>query len=156
MKRHKFSQQVMAAILGGLLLVGCATSTAIEPTNEPAVEPTMEPIVEPTQEPTAEPTREPTVEPTHEPTVEPTESAPVGVTVELLDQGKGWVEMHEAPHPNSAVIAQLLVDMECIVVSGPITAEDITFWKLDCLEETSVAELHWLGWIDVTMLEVNN
>jgi hypothetical protein len=71
-----------------------------------------------------------------------------------LDQGEGFVEMYDTPHPSAAVIAQLLVDIECIVVSGPLTAEDITFWKLDCLEETPLGDYSWVGWIDATMLEV--
>ena len=123
----------MGVTLVGLLFVGCTTTA------------TSEPIIEPTAKPTIEPT------------VEPTESAPVGAAVGLLDQGEGFVEMYDAPHPSAAVIAQVLVDMECIVVSGPFTAEEVTFWKLSCLEETqNLGDFYWVGWIDVTMLEVIN
>lgn len=146
MKQRKISQQVLGVMLAGMLLVGCSTDSTSEPTIEQAIDPIVEPTVEPTAESTAEPTAEPTVE--------PTESAPIGANVKLLDQGNGFVEMRDAPHPSAAVIAQLLVDMECVVESGPFTADDITFWKLDCLEKTSNGDLSWDGWIDVTMLEV--
>jgi len=79
------------------------------------------------------------------------ESAPVGAAVRLVDPNGGTIDMYEAPSPSSTTIANWPSDQECEVLSGPNTAADVTFWELECVEAAGYV---WVGWVDVTKIEV--
>lgn len=140
MKQRKISQQVLGAMLAGMLLVGCSTDS----TSEPTIEQAIDPIVEPTAEPTVEPT------------VEPTESAPIGATVLLLGLDGSYIDMYPQPTSPLTVYLQTPVGAECVVLSGPRTITGITLWEIDCSwNEECCGEGYGLwGWVDVTQLEV--